>query len=275
MFTDEKGSGMTAKDWRECATDGCGEILEPHAGRGRPRKFCDTCRALTAARDGGTVRAVGVPWRVDDANVQTAAAEMGVEHPVYVRRSRGVSVRGRYHGFVEVRDIARASRPLFAGHAHVHYVTIAARLHPSQASRIIYHEMQHARQAEIIGPDHMRGVYGAALRACRSVSPTPHVGYLLHPLELEARAAESWHDRLGSVTTQGDTLAHLPAYDEAAAQMRATVARNILDRHMRDALDALHANADGPVFDILPDRVREILDEYPDTIRSWERGEED
>jgi hypothetical protein len=139
----------------------CGTATPPR------NKYCDDCRDTAA------------PWRVDPAAVSRALADLGVVAPVDIRRSSGRNTKGRYHGMSLLAD---DNNDLVL----CHRITVAARLHPADASRTIWHELTHASQFEcdVAG-------YNAKYK---------QYAYTSNPYELEAKANERYHDTKFSLT---------------------------------------------------------------------------
>lgn len=219
----------------KCETPGCaGEFAI--GGRGRPRKYCDDCKGCRASRETVSV------WRVDLDRVDEARAYMGLRHPVYVRRTRGKALQGRYHGLRNPWSIARAAGDRFAGES-VHYITVSAALHPEKASRTIFHEMAHALQAE--RDEQAQETYRMTQTMLREKIGTAgelaHLAYLAMPQEIEARVCEGLHDTVGSLTGWTTVPRMARVYRRDRALQRVELARRAWDMFGEDAShDARH-----------------------------------
>jgi hypothetical protein len=115
---------------------------------------------------------------VSELKIDKARALLGISLPVRVRKTAGKRVAGRHYGIQTANNGSR-----------YHYITVAARLTPEQASRTLWHEMTHAAQYE--QDPHFTMTYTAQ----RLI-----FGYRDCPLEVEAKANEEYHDTEFSLT---------------------------------------------------------------------------
>jgi hypothetical protein len=255
MLTDPNG-GVAM--WGVCETPGCGGEFET-GGRGRPRKYCDDCKACRASRDTSSV------WRVDLDAVDAARLHMGISLPVYVRRTRGKRLQGRYHGIVDAGMVARSARDRFGHEAH--YVTVSASLHPTKASRTIYHELAHARQRErdetsaqgayVKARDGLASAFAGSSLA--DAGTMAHLAYLATPQEVEARMCEGLHDEIGPVTTWTTQTTPRQAYNDADALERVRLARRAWELYADQAIDAMLADDWGIVWDVVGESLADLL----------------
>jgi hypothetical protein len=167
-----------------------------------------TCRHCGAAFAGGAVhcpdcRDTAAPWRVDDAALARACDHLGIKVPVRVRRMPGRGLRGRYHGIRLAPDAPRdpavfglLSDAELTALMH-HQITVATRLTPSVASRVLWHELTHAAQFEHDADGYIEGYARerAAMRAhCARTGEPWGTAYRRISYETEATANEGLHD---------------------------------------------------------------------------------
>ncbi len=126
---------LEAKALRAC--EHCGGGV---GGRGR---FCSACRDTAS------------PWRVSSAMLERACIELGIEGSVVVRRAPLEVSWGRYEDRrTKQKALAVSGRKVFIEgvnrRRHVHVIVVHPRLTPSLASRVLWHELSHARDMEMI-----------------------------------------------------------------------------------------------------------------------------
>lgn len=172
----------------KCLTDTCDNMIVPTGKKGRPPLYCPACKPAAAGAKNGSTR----PWRVDDDGVAAIAKHLNLQHPVYIKGSKGISRLGAYHGLRFGMEIHKSLPPL----QKYHLVTVSARVTPEQASRTICHEMTHAAQAERDPDFHKKYKKEMVTRRCRSGnrSTSAHARYEAIPYEREAQKNEGLHD---------------------------------------------------------------------------------
>jgi len=184
----------TTDTTKTCATDGCTNVIQLTGKRGRPVTKCPDCRDNRQRAKSGN----SAPWRLDDDMLAAAVKHFGLVRPVYVRRSKGVRLLGAYKGTRLGCQLNAAAEPVTT----YHYITVSARLTDDQASRVLWHELTHAAQAERDPLFHKK--YQTALRDSRAKSTqrsgAAHARYESLPWEVEARKNEGLHDTVGSLT---------------------------------------------------------------------------
>ena len=173
-----------------------------------------TCRHCAAAFTGGSAhcpdcRDTAAPWRVDEAALARACAHLGIDVEVRVRRMHGRGLRGRYHGIrlapeapLDPAVIATMTDDELAALMH-HHITIAVRLTPEDASRVLWHELTHAAQYEHDSDAYIEGYARerAAIRAECAITGEPWgTAYRRISYEVEATANEGLHDDLHPLT---------------------------------------------------------------------------
>jgi hypothetical protein len=185
-----------------------------------------TCRHCGAACAGGAVhcpdcRDTAAPWRVDEAALARACAHLGIDVQVRVRRMHGRRLRGRYHGIRLAPDaptdpavIEAMTDDELAAQIH-HRITVATRLTPSVASRVLWHELTHAAQYERDPDGYVEGYARERdlVRAhCARTGEPWGVAYKRISYETEATANEGLHDDLHPLTLPNRrcTLRRLP-----------------------------------------------------------------
>ena len=173
-----------------------------------------TCRHCAAAFTGGGAhcpdcRDTAAPWRVDEAALARACAHLGIDVEVRVRRMHGRGLRGRYHG-IRLAPEAPLDPAVFGrmtddelGALMHHRITVATRLTPSVASRVLWHELTHAAQYERDSDAYIEG-YAREQRAirahCARTGEPWGVAYRRISYEVEATANEGLHDDLHPLT---------------------------------------------------------------------------
>lgn len=108
-------------------------------------------------------------WTYDRASIERAIAELGLARPVRIYMSNGRGGRRKSGLYRDARE---------------HLIGVRRSLSVREASRTLWHELEHARQEES-GERDPRGT--ARLRGD---------AYWSHPDEIAARAREAAHDRL-------------------------------------------------------------------------------
>ncbi len=170
----------------------CHHCTTPFDGRGL---YCADCRDTAS------------PWRLDEAMVRQACTELGIELTVRIRRTNLPVAYGTYHGIRKRRGdgTTRGQIAEFTGRRRLneyHLITIIPRLTPAFASRVLWHELAHARDRE--RNPHFR-------RACRPIARklkqeakregrSEWSAYASYPWEIRASATEELHDICGSLT---------------------------------------------------------------------------
>lgn len=137
---------------------------------------CTSCGAAVTTRHKycADCRDTASPWRPDEFNIERARIELGLKHPVVIRRSCGKNTSGKYLGIN-----ARGE----------HVITVAARLSPTMASQVIWHELTHAKQREQNEDFHFDYTLARA-----------RYGYANNVYEIEAKASEDNHYARFSLT---------------------------------------------------------------------------
>jgi hypothetical protein len=208
----------------------CGDPLYPTGERGRRREWCVKCRPVQVQQGRR------MPWEVDRAAVKRASTELGVTHPVYVKRSPGKNVKGRYHGLVKGSELHRLCEP----DTLYHYVTIAAKASADDASRTLWHELTHAAQAERDAQFHRKYARIARMTGANgSGSDSAHAAYLSIPYEIEARKNSGMHDTHGALIASVDRDQHVDSGVNGADVIAKAQAE--WDAWAADALAALEA----------------------------------
>ncbi|MGI9116010.1 MAG: hypothetical protein ACR2JV_00025 [Gaiellales bacterium] len=169
----------------------CGGTIHRKPGPGRAPLRCATCRDST--------RAAGPKWKLAPGALERVQAHFGLEHPIYVRRSTGRTLRGKYRGllpgFMVAKRLDRCTE--------VHVITISSALDPDTASRVLLHEACHAQQREQDDLVHLRASRQLAAYGDRRRNRRAYEAYRDHPIEVEARAAEADAARLAPLIVAG------------------------------------------------------------------------
>lgn len=156
----------------------CGATVQRKPGPGRAPLRCAACRAKAA----GTVK-----WRLAPGALEKVGRHFGLEHPLHVRRSTGRRQRGCYKGIHFGSAISKQLDP----HRRYHVIQISSALAPAEASRVLLHEGCHARQRERDAMAHLRAHRQIRAHGDPRTSAAGQRAYRDHPIEVEARAAES------------------------------------------------------------------------------------
>ena len=131
-------------------------------------------------------------FEVDQDAVAQAARMLGLRHPVRVFVRRYEWGLGRYIALIDGE----------------HRIGVAADLSPGMASRVLWHEMTHARQIERLGGqrkfdavwrEQMRGLGMTPMQAARATGRR----YRRAPLEREAEQYERNHRKLALARSVG------------------------------------------------------------------------
>ena len=211
-----------------CCKD-CGDPLYRTGKRGRARQWCGKCRPEQVQQGRR------MPWEVDRAAVRRACNLLGITGQVYVKRSPGKTLRGRYHGKVLGSELHRLLDP----NVKYHYITIAAAASSAAASRTLWHELTHAAQSE--RDPQMQTKYGRIARRTGAVGGTDsaHDAYLAIPYEIEARKNSALHDTAHALIASVDLEQHVD-FGFLAAESAETAQRE-WDAWAAAALAALEA----------------------------------
>lgn len=110
-------------------------------------------------------------WAIDERALRRACERLGLQHPVVVHITRG---RG-----------GRRKSGLHRFERGEHVLSVVAGYGAVDASRTLWHELEHAAQLEAHGRDRFDALYRAESRAN---------GYDLNRFEVAARRAERRHD---------------------------------------------------------------------------------
>jgi hypothetical protein len=170
----------------------CHHCTTPFKGRGL---YCTDCRDTAS------------PWRLDEAMVYRACKELGIELTVRIRRTNLPAAYGSYYGIQKrvgtaaVRgQIAEITGTRRLGEYHL--ITIIPRLTPAFASRVLWHELSHARDREQ-DPHHYRSCRSIARKLRQEAEREGRSrwsAYASYPWEVRASANEDLHDICGSLT---------------------------------------------------------------------------
>lgn len=177
---------------RICKSTHCTNPIVPTGKRGRPAVYCPSCKPAAAGATNGSTR----PWRVDYDGVAAVAKHLGLTLPVYIKGTKGINRLGTYRGTRFGMEIHKSLPPA----QKFHLITVAARLTPEQASRVICHEMTHAAQRERDPESGKKYAQEMVKRRCKSNtrSAAAHARYEGMAYEVEARKNEALHDTVAS-----------------------------------------------------------------------------
>jgi len=169
-------------------------------------KYCDDCRDTSS------------PWRISEFEIDRARTLLGISLPIRVRKTAGKRVAGRHYGVCTADNGGR-----------YHYITIAARLTPEQASRTLWHEMTHAAQHE---QDPNFTITYMTQRIL--------FGYRDCPLEVEAKANEEYHDTEFSLT-KGNRRASMAPLKRPVGLINEVVNGEIVSGNRLEARDLIES----------------------------------
>ena len=168
----------------------CSATIHRKPGPGRAPLRCPGCKAKAQ-----TTR----KWRLAPGALETVQRHFGLEHPLYVRRSAGRQQRGSYRGILPGFMVSKKLEP----YALYHVVQISTALDADRAARTLLHEACHAQQHEKDSLVHHRAHRQIRAHGNPRTSLNANRAYLAHPIEIEARAAETAVSRLGPLMLAG------------------------------------------------------------------------
>ncbi len=157
----------------------CGDELPPRTGRrGRPKVFCDAYCRVWFFNNNDPAPSF---WVVDDEALKTAIQTLGITLPCIVYKPGHFRTKSGSYYFRN----------------GYHSLQLYAYLDPERASRVLWHELEHARQKEAGELED----YGAQRRAkrvmsTRNMSEEALERYYTSPAEAKAKKAEDNHDWL-------------------------------------------------------------------------------
>jgi hypothetical protein len=207
----------------------CHHCTTPFNGRGL---YCPDCRDTAS------------PWRLNEDTLRSACKQLGITMTVRIRRTNLPVAYGAYHGIRkrrgnaairgQIAEISGTHRP-----GEYHLITIIPRLTPAFASRVLWHELSHARDREH-NPHHDRSCRLIARRLRREAQRdgrSPWSAYASYPWEIRASANEELHDVYESLT-HANTRATMPPSTRSRLIERVDGGRITYATTFEDALES-------------------------------------